>query len=70
MTGSPVILVSFEPWSDGATPPQTLSKEINEEEDIVLQLHILQPELDHQSPEDVPGTADIDDCRDSRDGMH
>ena len=59
VTGRRVIPVSSVPGPDGAPPPQTLSKQINEEEDIVLQLQPLPPEVDHQGPEDVPGAAQV-----------
>lgn len=59
VTGGEVILVASVPRPDGVPPPQTLSKKINEEEDIVLHLYPLPPELDHQSPEDVPGAAQV-----------
>lgn len=57
--GSVVILVSSVPGSDRTLSPQTLSEQINEKEDVFLQLHPFLPELDHQSPQDVPGTAQV-----------
>lgn len=61
-----VVPVPSEPRHDGTGTLQALSKQINEEEDIVVQIHPLLPELDHQVPEGVPGTAKVHHCREQR----
>lgn len=60
--GCIVVLVASEPRRDGLFATQTLSEKINEEEDVVLQIHALLPELDHQTPQVVPGAAQVHNC--------
>lgn len=61
--GCLVVLISSVPGLCCMSATQAFSKKINVEEDKLLQVGAILPQLDHQIPEDVHGAAHIHHCR-------